>query len=297
MPMIKTSLGLSLVSSTQSQRESEPGSKQLIRSSEELDLLPSQPVAAEHSISFSLLTPSKRLLSAASSCADLDDSQNFEKCSSASRSLPQSPAVDGDPNVCFPAKSMALPNLSIQTDQSGKDNSAKRDCENDITSGINVEGTSDAVEKRNPRKKLRLSKKQSLILEESFKKHNTLNLKQKNVLAEQLNLKARQVEVWFQNRRARTKFRQTEVNCEFLKRCCESLRQENRRLQQELQELRTLKAVHSCLIPHHFHTPLPASSICPSCDRLGRVEHSNLRISGSFTKKVLKRYRQPSAPY
>ncbi|BAF25225.1 Os09g0447000, partial [Oryza sativa Japonica Group] len=89
-----------------------------------------------------------------------------------------------------------------------------------------------------------LSKEQSAFLEESFKEHSTLNPKQKLALAKQLNLRPRQVEVWFQNRRARTKLKQTEVDCEYLKRCCETLTEENRRLQKELAELRALKTVH-----------------------------------------------------
>ncbi|CAI9098433.1 OLC1v1035077C1 [Oldenlandia corymbosa var. corymbosa] len=52
------------------------------------------------------------------------------------------------------------------------------------------------------RKKLRLSREQSFVLEENFKEHTTLNTAQKNSLATLLNLKPRQVEVWFQNRRA-----------------------------------------------------------------------------------------------
>ncbi|RWV88935.1 hypothetical protein GW17_00048943 [Ensete ventricosum] len=53
-------------------------------------------------------------------------------------------------------------------------------------------------------KKLRLSKEQSRLLEESFRQHHTLNPKQKEALAMKLELRPRQVEVWFQNRRAST---------------------------------------------------------------------------------------------
>lgn len=116
------------------------------------------------------------------------------------------------------------------------------------------------------RKKLRLSKEQSAFLEESFKEHNTLNPKQKLALAKQLNLLPRQVEVWFQNRRARTKLKQTEVDCEYLKRCCETLTEENKRLHKELQELRALKSTNS----NPFLMQLPATTLtmCPSCERV-----------------------------
>ncbi|KAJ1296253.1 hypothetical protein BS78_01G285700 [Paspalum vaginatum] len=110
------------------------------------------------------------------------------------------------------------------------------------------------------RKKLRLSKDQAAVMEESFNEHNTLNPKQKAALAKQLNLKPRQVEVWFQNRRARTKLKQTEVDCEFLKRCCESLTEENRRLQREVAELRALKLV----APHH-HARMPPPTTLTMC--------------------------------
>ncbi|GAV77620.1 Homeobox domain-containing protein/HALZ domain-containing protein [Cephalotus follicularis] len=123
---------------------------------------------------------------------------------------------------------------------------------------------SDDDENGSSRKKLRLSKEQSAFLEESFKEHSTLNPKQKLALAKQLNLRPRQVEVWFQNRRARTKLKQTEVDCDHLKRCCETLTEENRRLHKELQELRALKASN----PFYMQLPATTLTMCPSCERV-----------------------------
>ncbi|KAG6535725.1 homeobox-leucine zipper protein HAT22-like [Zingiber officinale] len=87
------------------------------------------------------------------------------------------------------------------------------------------------------RKKLRLSKEQLNLLEKSFGAHATLVPEQKQELAQRLNLEPRQVEVWFQNRRARTKLKQTEVDCELLKKRCQRLIDENTRLKKELIEL------------------------------------------------------------
>ncbi|KAB1222396.1 Homeobox-leucine zipper protein HAT14 [Morella rubra] len=130
---------------------------------------------------------------------------------------------------------------------------------------------SDDEENGSTRKKLRLSKEQSAFLEESFKEHSTLNPKQKLALAKQLNLRPRQVEVWFQNRRARTKLKQTEVDCEYLKRCCETLTQENRRLQKELQELRALKTSQ----PFYMQLPATTLTMCPSCERVATTTTSS----------------------
>ncbi|KAM7275813.1 hypothetical protein ACFE04_017679 [Oxalis oulophora] len=134
------------------------------------------------------------------------------------------------------------------------------------------------------RKKLRLSKEQALVLEETFKEHNTLNPKQKLALAKQLNLRARQVEVWFQNRRARTKLKQTEVDCEYLKRCCDNLTEENRRLQKEVQELRALK-----LSPQLYTQMNPPTTLtmCPSCERV-----SNSSSGNSTTRAALMNANQ-----
>ncbi|KAL2892531.1 Homeobox-leucine zipper protein HAT3 [Bienertia sinuspersici] len=108
------------------------------------------------------------------------------------------------------------------------------------------------------RKKLRLTKEQIVVLEQAFGEHTTLNTKQKVALAKQVNLRPRQVEVWFQNRRARTKLKQTEVDCEQLRRFCETLTEENRKLQNEVQELRALKASPA-------NQPSTSFTMCPSC--------------------------------
>lgn len=161
---------------------------------------------------------------------------------------------------------MSSPNSTISS-VSGKRSVSEREAAGDDLENERASsgGISDGEDGDNSRKKLRLSKDQSAVLEESFKEHNTLNPKQKMALAKRLGLRPRQVEVWFQNRRARTKLKQTEVDCEFLKRCCENLTEENRRLQKEVQELRALK-----LSPQFYMqmTPPTTLTMCPSCERV-----------------------------
>jgi homeobox-leucine zipper protein len=73
------------------------------------------------------------------------------------------------------------------------------------------------------------------------------------------------------SRARRTKLKQTEVDCEFLKRCCEALTEENRRLQRELQELRALK-----FLAAPPTAPATLTTACPSCDhRLGDPDRPN----------------------
>ncbi|KAL5974072.1 Homeobox-leucine zipper protein hat22 [Asimina triloba] len=169
-------------------------------------------------------------------------------------------------HILFPPCSVA---------SAGDDGSSSKNMQED-------EGESALRTGQGARKKLRLTKEQSSLLEESFKEHSTLTPAQKQELAERLKLRQRQVEVWFQNRRARTKLKRTEVDCALLKKCCESLSDENRRLKKELQELKSIK-----LGPPFFLQLSKASTgaaapttlrLCPSC------EHAALASGGKTVK-------------
>ncbi|XP_042444637.1 homeobox-leucine zipper protein HOX3-like isoform X2 [Zingiber officinale] len=156
-------------------------------------------------------------------------------------------------------------------------------------------------------KKLRLSKDQSRLLEESFRQHHTLNpvcTKQKEALALKLKLRPRQVEVWFQNRRARTKLKQTEMECEYLKRCFGSLTEENRRLQREVEELRAMRVAPPTVLSPHTRQPLPASSLtmCPRCERVTTAatavaapRASAATMAAAMSPPAISPFRRPAA--
>lgn len=91
----------------------------------------------------------------------------------------------------------SLSNVSVKRERDGGSEEAETERVSSRVSDEDDDGS-------NGRKKLRLTKAQSALLEESFKLHSTLKPKQKQDLARELKLRPRQVEVWFQNRRARS---------------------------------------------------------------------------------------------
>ncbi|XP_057417930.1 homeobox-leucine zipper protein HAT22-like [Lotus japonicus] len=131
------------------------------------------------------------------------------------------------------------------------------------------------------RKKLRLTTEQSAMLENCFKLHTTLNPVQKQALADKLNLKTRQIEVWFQNRRARTKLKKTEVDHELLKKQCQNLSDENRRLKKELQELRALKVGESSALCIQL-SKRATLAMCSSCQKLLKLNEGNNNFSNNL---------------
>ncbi|KAI3772105.1 hypothetical protein L6452_03280 [Arctium lappa] len=144
------------------------------------------------------------------------------------------------------------------------------DCSNvDVYNNNNNDGS---------RKKLKLTTDQTTLLEDSFKLHSTLNTGQKQELAKKLNLLPRQIEVWFQNRRARTKLKQIEQECELLKKCCESLGDENRRLKKELQEARSLK-FDRYQPPLPFYIQYPSTTTRHPYDKKGKTDEDTRMVA------------------
>ncbi|XAR63247.1 hypothetical protein NMG60_11023122, partial [Bertholletia excelsa] len=160
--------------------------------------------------------------------------------------------------------------------------------EDDAGAGIRAGDEDESAGGEAGRKKLRLTREEATVLEKAFEENSTLNPKQKVALASQLNLRPRQVEVWFQNRRARTKLKQTEVDCEYLRRRCDHLTEENRRLQEELNELRALK--HTSQSYTHANPPTTLS-MCPSCERVAVLPTSSAATSS--TVDVLHHLKSP----
>jgi len=64
----------------------------------------------------------------------------------------------------------------------------------------------------------------------------------------------------------RTKLKQTESDCEVLKKCCESLTEENKKLQKELEELKSMQTVAAA--PFYMRIPAATLTICPSCETI-----------------------------
>ncbi|OAY78866.1 Homeobox-leucine zipper protein HAT22 [Ananas comosus] len=146
-----------------------------------------------------------------------------------------------------PNWSAAEPSLTLGLFESANPKMETEERKPELGDKESCRAISDEVEEEGiARKKLRLTKEQSSLLEDSFREHSTLNPRLKQALARKLNLRPRQVEVWFQNRRAR---------------CCETLSTENRKLQRELQELKSLKFMQ----PLYTATAL---TVCPSCKRM-----------------------------
>jgi homeobox-leucine zipper protein len=74
-------------------------------------------------------------------------------------------------------------------------------------------------------------------LEKNFELGNKLEPERKMQLARALGLQPRQIAIWFQNRRARWKTKQLEIDYDLLKRQFDAVKAENNALQTQNQRL------------------------------------------------------------
>lgn len=105
------------------------------------------------------------------------------------------------------------------------------------TSSREVDDQEEVEAGRKGKKIKRLSAEQVRALEASFEEEKKLEPEKKQELALQLGLQPRQVAVWFQNRRARSKTKQLELDFAFLSSHYRSLLAETHRLKSEVARL------------------------------------------------------------
>ncbi|KAJ8646904.1 hypothetical protein MRB53_008652 [Persea americana] len=165
----------------------------------QLDLLPLVPVPRYPPPHLMFSLPTENRVSESGVSGNLTTNRGFDV-----NHLPSTEDIDDRAAASSPnsAVSSYQMDFSIYT-RGGSKRNAEDAALNEVETERASSRASDDEENGLARKKLRLSKEQSAFLEESFKENNTLNPKQKLALAKRLSLRPRQVEVWFQNRRAR----------------------------------------------------------------------------------------------
>ncbi|XP_027108764.1 homeobox-leucine zipper protein ATHB-52-like [Coffea arabica] len=119
--------------------------------------------------------------------------------------------------------------------------------------------------------KKRLTQDQVSLLEKSFNFNNKLDPDRRSQLAHQLGLPPRKVAIWYQNKRARWKNENLEVDHKALQLRLENLLADNERLQSEVERLKQElhKAQEMLLSVNNTPYSSLSSQISSSCDEVG----------------------------
>ncbi|KAL5730622.1 hypothetical protein ACHQM5_003423 [Ranunculus cassubicifolius] len=121
------------------------------------------------------------------------------------------------------------------------------------------------------RQKNRLTEDQLRLLEASFTQNKKLEPECKFQLAYQLGMPAKQVAIWYQNRRARWKTQKVELDYRTIQRRLDSSLEIKWRLQNEVGRLRSeLQRAQQMLFTLNYNAPLhDSSSLSSSCEENG----------------------------
>ncbi|KAK9047800.1 hypothetical protein SSX86_033238 [Deinandra increscens subsp. villosa] len=126
--------------------------------------------------------------------------------------------------------------------------------------------------KKYPQKttKKRLTNEQVKLLETSFNFNNKLDSTRKSHLAQELGVPARQIAIWYQNKRARWRNQSLETDYKALQHRLERVSNDKNRLEREVERLKgELEKAKDLLVSSKTMNYASLPSFSTSCDEVG----------------------------
>lgn len=148
-------------------------------------------------------------------------------------------------------------------------------------------------------KKKRLTQDQVKLLERSFSSDNKLEPDRKLLLAKQLGIPARQVAIWYQNKRARWKTQNLELGYNAIQVQLETALAEKRKLEKDVERLKgELNRAHELLLDLNNQRqvggdnhPVVCSVFSASCDQEGAAS-SSLQLGDHVVNHEVKEFEE-----
>ncbi|XP_071707773.1 uncharacterized protein [Rutidosis leptorrhynchoides] len=118
--------------------------------------------------------------------------------------------------------------------------------------------------------KKRLTNEQVMLLETSFNFNNKLDSTRKSQLAQELGVPARQIAIWYQNKRARWRNQSLETEHQALQHRLERVSSEKDRLEREVERLKgELEKAKEMLVSSKTMNYASLQTFSSSCDDVG----------------------------